>query len=456
MNLPDSKPFDLTIIGAGLAGSEAALQAASRGIRVRLFEMRPETNTGVHTTANFAELVCSNSLGSSLPDRASGCLQHELKRSGSFLIDIAQKCALPAGRALAVDRTLFSLKATELISSSPNIEIIRQEVTSIPEGVTIIASGPLTSPRLAAAIADLTGEEALFFFDAVAPIIDIHTIDFNAAFRASRYQKDEDQNGDYVNLPFTKEEYYAFVELLTKAKRATLKPFEIEINSGVTAGSQAFFEGCLPVEVLATRGVDALAFGPMRPVGLVNPRDGHRPFAVIQLRQDNISGDLYNLVGFQTNLTIPEQERVLRTIPGMKDVEFIRYGQMHRNTYLASPLLLYPNLQMRKEPRLFFAGQITGVEGYAGNIATGLLAGRNAARLIKGLDPVVYPPTSMIGALCNYITACEMSQFQPMKANFGILPELVSSRKLGKREKAVAYYERSMQDLDQFLNNEKV
>jgi methylenetetrahydrofolate--tRNA-(uracil-5-)-methyltransferase len=442
---------DLTIIGGGLAGSEAAWQAAQHRLRVRLYEMRPKVQTGAHQTGDLAELVCSNSLGSNLPDRASGVLKNELRRLGSMLLECAEAAALPAGSALAVDREVFSQQVTRKLESHPDIEIVREECNDIPVGLAIIASGPLTSEKLSKSIATLTGEQHLYFYDAIAPIVAAETIDSGIAFRASRYGKGEQDEGDYVNCPFNKEEYLAFVQALISAKRIELRKFEQEITHGVDAGADHFFEGCLPVEIIAGRGQDALAFGPMRPVGLTDPRYGTKPYAVVQLRQDNLAGSLYNMVGFQTNLTYPEQKRVFQMIPGLKNAEFIRYGQMHRNTFIFSPKLLLPTLQFKGRPDLLFAGQITGVEGYMGNIATGLLAGLNAARLFYSQEPVTLPGTTMLGALCQYITRASLADFQPMKANFGILPPLPSSRRLGKRERARMYAERALADLDTYL-----
>ena len=467
---------DLTIIGGGLAGSEAAWQAAQRGLRVRLYEMRPTLQTGAHQTHDLAELVCSNSLGSNLPDRASGLLKNETRLLGSMLLECAEEVSLPAGGALAVDRELFARLVTERIESHPNIEVIREEVKEIPSTPTIVASGPLTSPALSVSIAELSGEEHLFFFDAIAPVIHAESINIQVAFRASRYgvskgpssnvgldtpqlahfdrlsaPRDYSTNdaahdeGDYINCPFTKEEYYAFVDALLNAERIELRAFEDAIKSGVKAGH--FFEGCLPVEIIAERGLDSLAFGPMRPVGLRDPRTGKRRYAVVQLRQDNLAGSLYNLVGFQTNLKFPEQKRVLRMIPGLENAEFLRYGQMHRNTFIASPKLLRPTLQHITRDDLFFAGQITGVEGYMGNIATGLLAGINATRLLNGEEPVTLPQTTMLGALCHYVTHADLKDFQPMKANFGILPSLEFNTKIGKRDRGKAYAERALGDL---------
>jgi methylenetetrahydrofolate--tRNA-(uracil-5-)-methyltransferase len=436
---------DLTIIGGGLAGSEAAWQAAQRGLRVRLFEMRPSLQTGAHQTHNLAELVCSNSLGSNLPDRASGLLKNEVRLLGSMLLECAESAALPAGGALAVDRELFARLVTERIENHRNIEIVREEVKAIPQELCIIASGPLTSPALSKSIATLSSEDHLFFFDAIAPVIHADSINMQVAFRASRYGTGEQDEGDYINCPLNKEEYYAFVEALLHAGRIELRAFEEAIKSGVKAGH--FFEGCLPIEIIAERGIDSLAFGPMRPVGLRDPLTGRRPYAVVQLRQDNLAGSLYNLVGFQTNLKYAEQKRVLRLIPGLENAEFLRYGQMHRNTFIASPKLLRPTLQHTQRDDLFFAGQITGVEGYMGNIATGLLAGVNAARLHHDEDPITLPQTTMLGALCHYITHANLKDFQPMKANFGILPPLESIAKTGKRERGQIYAERALADL---------
>jgi methylenetetrahydrofolate--tRNA-(uracil-5-)-methyltransferase len=445
---------DLTIIGGGLAGSEAAWQAAQRGLHVSLYEMRPRLGTGAHQTSDLAELVCSNSLGSNLPDRASGLLKNEARLLGSMLLETAASAALPAGGALAVDRELFARLVTERIQGHPNIELVREEVKEIPDTPTVIASGPLTSASLSQSISRLSGEEHLYFFDAIAPVIHADSIDMNTAFRASRYGTGEQEEGDYINCPFAKEEYYAFVDALLTAERIELHDFEEAIKSGVKAGH--FFEGCLPVEIIAERGLDSLAFGPMRPVGLRDPRTGRRPYAIVQLRQDNLAGSLYNLVGFQTNLKFPEQKRVLRMIPGLENAEFMRYGQMHRNTFIASPKLLRPTLQHIQRNDLFFAGQITGVEGYMGNIATGLLAGTNAARLHHNEQPMILPQTTMLGALCHYVTHADLKDFQPMKANFGILPPLEFAAKIGKRERGKAYAERALEDLTLAVNGIEV
>jgi methylenetetrahydrofolate--tRNA-(uracil-5-)-methyltransferase len=442
----------LTVIGGGLAGTEAAWQAAQRGVMVYLYEMRPAVSTGAHRTPDLAELICSNSLGSNLPDRASGVLKNELRRLGSLLVDCAEASALPAGSALAVDRDAFARTATERILAHPLITLIRQEVTRIPSGPVILATGPLTSEPLSRAIATLTGEQHLYFYDAIAPIVAAETINMNIAFRASRFGRGAQEEGDYINCPFTKEEYQAFVDTLVNAERIELRAFEAGIEQGVDAGAQQFFEGCLPVEIIARRGRQSLAFGPMRPIGLKDPRTGKRSHAIVQLRQDNLAGSLYNLVGFQTNLTYPEQRRVFRMIPGLENADFVRYGQMHRNTFVAAPKILLPTLQYRSRPDIFFAGQITGVEGYMGNIATGLLAGWNAARLLQGQPPLSLPPETMLGALCHYITHANLKDFQPIKANFGILPPLETSRRLGKRDRSRLYAERAYSITAQHLH----
>ena len=441
---------ELIIIGGGLAGSEAAWQAASRGIRVKLFEMRPNVSTGAHRGDNLAELVCSNSFGSNLIDRAPGLLKEEIRRLGSLLISCAEETMVPAGGALAVDRDAFARKVTEQIQSHPNIQLIREEIKNIPEEPTIIASGPLTSLALSREIVQLTGQDHLYFFDAIAPVIAADSIDLSIVFRASRYNRGEQENGDYLNCPLNQSIYEKFVDELLKADRIELKAFEKEIEKGVRAGAHRFFEGCLPIEILASRGRDALAYGPMRPVGLVNPKTDRRPYAVVQLRQDNLAGTLYNLVGFQTNLKFSEQKRVFRMIPGLEYAEFERFGQMHRNTFIFSPAHLQPTLQFRDREDLFFCGQITGVEGYVGNIATGLLAGWNAARLLNGQALVTLPETTMLGALVAYITQASEVDFQPMKANYGILPALENSPR-GKRLRAQAYSQSALSDLDDFI-----
>lgn len=434
----------LTVAGGGLAGCEAAWQAAQRGIQVHLYEMRPAVQTPAHVTGDLAELVCSNSLGSALPDRATGLLQNELRTMNSLLMRCADACAVPAGGARAVDRKAFSEMATKEISGHPNIRIIREEVKEIPDGPAVIATGPLTSDRFSEALAALTGREHFAFFDALAPLITADSINMNIAFRASRYGRGEQDEGDYINCPLNREEYDRFIDALIAAGRIPLKSFEEDVEKGVTAGMNRFFEGCLPIEVLARRGRDALAFGPMRPIGLDDPRTGRRPRAILQLRQDNVAGSLYNMVGFQTNLRQAEQERVFRMIPGLERAEFARYGQMHRNTFLAAPALLNAALQMKERRDIFIAGQLTGVEGYAGNIGTGLLAGLNAARLMKGEKLLELPAVTMLGALVHYITHADLKTFQPMKASFGIMPPLETDKRLGKQQRGAAYAERAL------------
>lgn len=432
----------VTVVGGGLAGSEAAWQIAENGYEVTLYEMRPGKTTGAHVSDRLAELVCSNSMGSSLPDRASGLLQKELKMLRSLLIWCAEDCAVPAGGALAVDREAFATMVTEKIQSHPRIQVRREEVQSIPTEPTILATGPLTSNTLASDIGRFTGQEYLYFYDAISPIVLAETIDMSIAFTGSRYGRGQEQEGDYINCPMTKEEYDSFVHALINAEQVALRDFERE--------DPHFFEGCLPIEQLARRGINTLAFGPMRPIGLRDPRTDRRPYAVVQLRKDNLAGSLYNIVGFQTNLRWGDQERILRLIPGLKDAEFVRLGQMHRNTFINSPALLKPTMQSRQRDDLFFAGQITGVEGYVGNIATGLLAGINMCRYLSGLEIIELPETTMLGALCHYVTHADPKTFQPMKANFGILPELPKPIQ-DKRQRAAAYAERAVQDLRQLI-----
>jgi methylenetetrahydrofolate--tRNA-(uracil-5-)-methyltransferase len=440
---------EIKVIGGGLAGSEAAWQAAERGVQACLYEMRPDVQTGAHQSGDLAELICSNSLGSTLPDRASGILVSELQKMSSLLLECAKETAVPAGSALAVDRQGFANRVTQKLMDHPKIEVIREEVTEIPQGYVIIASGPLTSSGLSAVLSELTGEEHLYFFDALSPIVETESINMEIAFRASRYGRGEMEQGDYINCPFTEEQFDRFTRELNQAERIPLRSFEVAIEKGVRAGMSHFFEGCLPVEVLAERNPKALAFGPMRPVGLVDPRTGKRPFAIVQLRQDDLAGELYNLVGFQTNLTYSEQKRVFRLIPGLENASFVRYGQMHRNTFINSPNLLEATLQFRERSDLLFAGQITGVEGYLGNIATGLLAGVNAARLVHGQEPIRLPETSMLGALCHYISHAPAKRFQPMKANLGILPAFEDGIRRNKRQRAHAHAERAAQEFDQ-------
>lgn len=446
---------DLIIIGGGLAGCEAAWQAAENGIDVFLYEMRPFLQTEAHISDELAELVCSNSFGSILSNRASGLIKNELRKFPSLLLNIAEKYSLPAGSALAVDRELFSKSVTLSIKNHPRITLIRQEVHEIPATTCIIASGPLTSKKLAQQISLLTGEENLFFFDAIAPICTAESINMEIAFRASRYQRGKQDVGDYINCPFIKSDYDTFIDELIHAERIQLHEFETAITEDNPSISSNYFEGCLPVEVIALRGHNSLAFGPMRPVGLRNPHTGDMPYAVVQLRQDDLQGSLYNLVGFQTNLKYAEQKRVFSMIPGLEHAEFVRYGQMHRNTFISSPKLLFPTLQMKKNPEIFFAGQITGVEGYMGNIATGLIAGINAVRFLNGYPLLEFPVTTLIGALCHYITHSSENNFQPMKANLGLLPPTEVKIK-SKKERGFLYAERSMSDLDVFIKQNDI
>ena len=440
---------NVVVIGGGLAGSEAAWQAAQRGARVDLFEMRPARMTPAHRTDRLAELVCSNSMGSNLPNRALGLLKNELRRLGSLAIACADATSLPAGDALAVGREAFSQAVTAAVQEHPRIDVIREEVLRLPDGVVaVVATGPLTSAALAEDIERLAGQGYLSFFDAMAPVVTADSIDMEVAFKASRYhwhrgepvRPQANVSADYINCPLSCDEYYAFVEAIKAAEKAHLREFEQD-------DARRYFEACLPIEVLAARSPDALAFGPMRPVGLRDPRTGRRPFAVVQLRQDDLSGALYNIVGFQTNLRWAEQRRVLRMIPGLQHAEFVRLGQMHRNTFINSPKLLGPTMQWCTRDSLLFAGQLTGTEGYVGSIAGGLLAGLNAARITQGLAPVAFPPTTMIGALMHYITHAEPGSFQPMKANLGLLPDLgLPIRDKQKRQDALVA--RALADLE--------
>ncbi|MEM7112747.1 MAG: methylenetetrahydrofolate--tRNA-(uracil(54)-C(5))-methyltransferase (FADH(2)-oxidizing) TrmFO [Chloroflexota bacterium] len=437
------KTQELIVIGGGLAGTEAAWQAAEAGIQVKLYEMRPRQTTPAHTTNNLAELVCSNSLGSNLVYKAPGLLKAELRGLGSIILRCAEKTAVPAGSSLAVDRDGFAAAVSEAIEGHPNITLVREEVTAVPDQPCIIATGPLTSPALTAEISKLTGQEYLYFYDALSPIVSLESVNMDIAFRKSRYDKGEQEDGDYINCPLNKEEYHAFYEALLEAETITLKQFERE--------DPKFFEGCMPIEAMAQRGEKALAFGPMRPVGLIEPRSGKRPFAVVQLRQDNIAGSLYNLVGFQTNLRWGEQRRVLRLIPGLEKAEFLRYGMMHRNTYINSPAMLHPTMQYRGRADLFFAGQIVGVEGYVGNAGSGLLAGINAARFLTGKHPVNLPTNTMMGALAHYVTHAEPKNFQPMKANFGLFP--LPQHQLNKADRYRWYSQRALTALRRFARS---
>lgn len=420
---------DVVVIGAGLAGCEAALQLAKEGFSVDLYEMRPHKMTGAHSTQNPAEFVCSNSLGSLDVTNASGLLKKEMEILGSFLIKVAKDASVPAGNALAIDREFFSQRVNELLNSfDGKINFIREEITKIPSDIpVIVASGPLTSDELAEDIRVFTGSEHLHFFDAIAPIVEKDSINFEKAFYASRYDKGE---ASYINCPMNKDEYEKFYEILTNAPKIELKEFEK--NSKDRA---KFFESCLPIEVLASRGKDTLRFGPMKPVGLVDKRTGIENYAVVQLRQDDKAATMYNLVGFQTNLKWGSQKELLHSIPGLENANILRYGVMHRNTFINSPQLLDASLQCRKRKNLFFAGQITGTEGYTESIASGMLAGINMARYLKNQELLILPKITMLGALTQYITDIEQKHFQPINSNWGIVEELVVDKKIRKNKK---------------------
>jgi len=402
---------EINVIGAGLAGSEAAWQAAQAGVTVNLYEMRPKKSTEAHHTNNFAELVCTNSLRGNNLTNAVGVLKEEMRRLDSVIITSADKTAVPAGGALAVDRDDFSELVTKRVKEHPLVTVIEEEITEIPEGITVIATGPLTSEPLSKAIQAFNGSEGFYFYDAAAPIVDKSTINMDKVYLKSRYDKGE---AAYLNCPMNEEEFYACREALVNAEVAPLKEFEKE----------KFFEGCMPIEVMAGRGPKTMLFGPMKPVGLEDPKTGKRPYAVIQLRQDNAAASLYNIVGFQTHLKWGEQKRVFRMIPGLEEAEFVRYGVMHRNSFMNSPELLQQTYQSKKRENLFFAGQMTGVEGYVESAASGLMAGINAAKLAKGEAPIIMPQETTIGSMAYYITHAEGKHFQPMNANFGLLPEL--------------------------------
>jgi len=427
----------VNIIGGGLAGSEAAWQVAQAGLKARLFEMRPEVQTPAHRTGALAELVCSNSLKSELPDTAHGLLKSEMRTMGSLTLLCAEQSRVPAGAALAVDRELFSALVTEKLENHPNVEIVRQEVREIPEeGLCIIASGPLTSPALFEKIAALTGEDNLYFFDAIAPSVTLSSLDQDKVFKASRYGKGTD---DYYNCPMSREEYDAFWQEIVNA----------DMIEGHSIDKKLFFDSCMPVELIARRGQDTLRFGPMRPVGLTDPRTEKRAWAVVQLRQENQAGTVYGLVGFQTRLKWGEQDRIFRMIPGLEKAEFVRYGAMHRNTYINSPNVLLPTLQCKKNLRIFFAGQITGVEGYMESAASGIVAGINAVLLLRQQEPVKLSAVTMTGALLDFISHAQPGDLQPMNANFGILPTLEQKIK-DKKQRAQMYADRSKLEMFNF------
>lgn len=435
---------EVTVVGAGLAGSEAAWQIAQRGVRVRLYEMRPVRPTAVHRTSDCAELVCSNSLKSLDHATPHGLLKEEMTALGSKILECALLHRVPAGGALAVDRDEFAKAVTAVLTAHPLIELVREEVVEIPEsGIVILAVGPLVSERLQEAIARFTGQDYLFFFDAIAPVIEADTIDRDIVFDASRYGKGG--GADYLNCPMTREEYETFVGALLSGEKAPLHEFD----------RTPFFEGCLPIEEMARRGVDTLAFGPMKPVGLIDPRTGSRPHAVVQLRQDNLAAEHYSMVGFQTQLRWPEQKRIFATIPGLREAEFVRLGQVHRNCYINAPRVLTPTLQTRERPTLLFAGQISGVEGYTESAATGLLAGINAARLATGLRPLTLPEDTMLGALTRYIATADPSHYQPQNAAFGLLPE-APSRSRRKQDRRAARSTKAMASLTAWIEAEGV
>ena len=433
----------ITIIGAGLAGSEAAWQLAKRGIKVELYEMRPLKSTPAHCTDSFAELVCSNSLRAAGLENAVGLLKEEMRRLDSLIIRTADETAVPAGGALAVDRQLFAEKITDLLSAHPNITVFREEVKTIPtNSYVIVASGPLTSDDLAEDIINVTGEEALSFFDAAAPIVELETVDMNKAFWASRYDKGD---ADYLNCPMTKEEYDEFYQELINAEAAEIKGFE----------NKQVFEGCMPIEIMASRGYMTMAFGPLKPVGITDSHTGESPFAVVQLRKENIQGSLLNLVGFQTHLKWGEQKRVFRLIPGLENAEFVRYGVMHRNTFLNAPKVLNADFSCRLRSDLFFAGQITGVEGYVESAASGLLAGLNVWQKARGEETLVFPPETALGGLAGHLAGSPSVNFQPMNINFGLIPPL-GERVKGKREKNSRISQRALSALDNYKADNQI
>lgn len=431
------KDIVVNVIGAGLAGSEAVWQLANRGVKVNLYEMRPVKQTPAHHTDKFAELVCSNSLRANALTNAVGVLKEEMRQLNSVIMLAADACAVPAGGALAVDRHEFAGKVTEMVRNHPNVKVMNEEMTEIPEGPTIIATGPLTSQALSAKLQEIMDEEYLYFYDAAAPIIERDSINMDKVYLKSRYDKGE---AAYLNCPMTEEEFNRFYDALIAAETVPLKEFEKEI----------FFEGCMPIEVMASRGKKTMLFGPLKPVGLEDPKTGKRPYAVIQLRQDDAAGTLYNLVGFQTHLKWGPQKEVLQLIPGLENAEIVRYGVMHRNTFINSPKVLKPTYQFKNREDLFFAGQMTGVEGYVESAASGLVAGINAAKIALGQEPVIFPAETAIGSMARYITATNAKTFQPMNANFGIFPEF-DEKIRGKKERNEKHAARALGTIQKFV-----
>lgn len=442
LNLNNMNDITINIFGAGLAGSEAAWQAARRGVRVNLYEMKKIKKSPAHHIDGFSELVCSNSLRSAELTNGAGLLKEEMLRMGSLIMEAARKTQVAAGGALAVDRQMFSDYITKKIRSCSNINIIDREVEEIPkDDITVVATGPLTSEKLANHIATLVSGKRLYFYDAAAPIVDFESVDMTKAFFASRYDKG---TPDYINCPMNEEEYNAFYNALISAEEAMLHDFE-------KGDKMKVFEGCMPVEIMARRGIDTLRFGPMKPVGIKNPETGEEYYAIVQLRRENEDGTMYNLVGFQTHLTWPEQRRVFRMIPGLENAEFLRYGVMHRNTFLCSPDLLDADYSMRESPNIFFAGQMTGVEGYIESAASGFIAGTNAALRALGKDAFIFPRETMMGAMAYYVSHGEKTTFQPMNANFGVMPSLTEKVKGGKRFRNEAYSKRALGTVDAIL-----
>jgi methylenetetrahydrofolate--tRNA-(uracil-5-)-methyltransferase len=429
------QPETVTVVGGGLAGAEAACQLSRHGIPVELWEMRPERETAAHKTDRLGELVCSNSFRNATLETAVGLLKEEMRRLGSIVMQVADVTQVPAGACLAVDRPLFAERLTAAVEALPNVKIVRREATELPDGLAIVATGPLTSPTLSQALARALGTAHLYFYDAIAPIVAMDSIDMQVAWKASRYDKGGE---DYVNCPLDRAQYYAFVEAVIAAEKVPTRDFERCV----------YFEGCMPIEEMARRGPETLAFGPMRPVGLVDPRTGRRPYACVQLRQDDAEGRLFNMVGFQTKMTYPEQRRVFRMIPGLEKVEFVRLGSLHRNTFVNSPALLLPSLQVIGRKRLLVAGQLVGVEGYVESAATGLLAGANAARLARGEATITPPRTTALGSLLAYVTQRGKKAFQPMNANYGLFPPLPKA--LRGRDKKLAFAERSLGELERW------